>query len=357
MATLISQPDTLCFSSDIADIVFGSNAVRGDLELDMYYNGSWRQVLRETMYADSSGSITISDISSLAEAYAQRYLQVEMRCTFTDSAGAVSIDPVTILYSLADVGMTASEFTESHFLTILNGEKLTARGREERLYAYGTAVATVIADVQLPSGQFNTLSAELNTLSTNGVGYAQFDVSPDNVANLVGLLSGKLLSYTIEAGIRRQHFRCVEDHVPPAPSLLFTNSFGCQEFIHCVGTHRKDSKYERKSTHVQGRLRNIRITEDRQFTANTGWLNEAMADWADDLFRSPEVYLWVEFMDQGRMRGRQVVITDSKSEISNEDDDMPAFEFKYSYAQRIHNVMQPAHSGRVFDNTFDHTFN
>lgn len=71
MATLISQPNTLCFSSDIADIVFGSNAVRGELVLDIYCNGNRQQVLRETMYADNSGSITISDISSLAEAYAQ----------------------------------------------------------------------------------------------------------------------------------------------------------------------------------------------------------------------------------------------------------------------------------------------
>ena len=36
---------------------------------------------------------------------------------------------------------------------------------------------------------------------------------------------------------------------------------------------------------------------------------------------------------------------------------MPAFEFTYAYAQRIHNVMQPSHAGRIFDNTFDHTFN
>ena len=101
-----------------------------------------------------------------------------------------------------------------------------------------------------------------------------------------------------------------------------------------------------------GRLRNYRIIEDRQFTANTGWLNEAMADWADELFRSSEVNLWVN-----GEKGREVVLSDSKSEVTNEDSHMPAFEFTYTYAQRIHNVMQPNHAGRIFDNTFDHTFN
>ena len=77
-----------------------------------------------------------------------------------------------------------------------------------------------------------------------------------------------------------------------------------------------------------------------------------MADWADDLFRSDSVYLWVD----GTL-GREVVLSDSKSEITNEEDHMPAFEFSYTYAQRIHNVMQPGRVGRIFDHTFDHTFN
>ena len=54
---------------------------------------------------------------------------------------------------------------------------------------------------------------------------------------------------------------------------------------------------------------------------------------------------------------REVVLSDSQSIIRNDDGDMPAFEFSYSYCQRIHNVMQRTNAGRIFDNTFDHTFN
>ena len=94
------------------------------------------------------------------------------------------------------------------------------------------------------------------------------------------------------------------------------------------------------------------MQEERNFKANTGWLTTDMADWADELFRSQEVYLWVD----GQC-GREVVITDSTSIISNEDSDMPSFDFTYQYSQRLHNVMQRTHAGRIFDNTFDHTFN
>jgi hypothetical protein len=36
---------------------------------------------------------------------------------------------------------------------------------------------------------------------------------------------------------------------------------------------------------------------------------------------------------------------------------MPRFTFSYQYAQRIQNVLQMDRVGRIFDNTFDHTFN
>lgn len=106
-------------------------------------------------------------------------------------------------------------------------------------------------------------------------------------------------------------------------------------------------------------LRNYRIEETRTFRADTGILTTAMAGWAEDLFRSDEVYV-VNVIDgeiTSRDGGKLVVITDSKSERNNEFDCMPRFTFSYQYAQRIHNVLQLNRVGRIFDNTFDRTFN
>lgn len=355
MATLIQQPSALCFSSVIEDVVFGTQDTTSHLLLSVEWAGGSAVVLDETVYKSLNDTVSLVDLSSLIEVYARQHLEVRMSCSLTDSMGTISIDPVTVLYSMADVGSSAVWFTENHFLTIMDGEKLTAMGRDERLYAYGAMEVSVLADVRLDSGEFGTRRCVMGASGTIGA-VSQFDVSPSRVIELLNAsvpsVPFKVLSYTVEAGTRRQHFVMVEDKTPPAPSLVFTNSFGCQEFMHCVGTHAKDSKYTRTSARVRGRLRNFRVVEDRQFKANTGWLNMAMADWADDLLRSTEVFLWVN-----GMVGREIFITDSKSDMSNEDDDMPAFEFTYSYAQRIHNVMQPRHAGRVFDNTFDHTFN
>ena len=35
---------------------------------------------------------------------------------------------------------------------------------------------------------------------------------------------------------------------------------------------------------------------------------------------------------------------------------VPRFTFSYQYAQRNHNVFDTLRSGRIFDNTFDNTF-
>lgn len=356
MATLSAYPSAMCFSSDVADIVFSGVASESAvLQLYATCGGNLLTLLDETVYRSGDGSVTVGGLSSLLEPYARQYLRLTLDGSLQDSAGTVLIPSVTVLFSAADVGTTAADFTANHFLTTLNGTKLTAPGRNERIYAYGLAAGggvTVKGEILTAAGQLQTLTASLTAASV-AESISEFEVGPDNVAALLAVPTGaRLLGYTVTAGSRVQDFEVLEDTLPPAPSLLFTNSFGCREFIHCVGTHRKESKYERKATRVFGRLRSYRVQEDRQFTANTGWLNEAMADWADELLRSQEIYLWVN----GSV-GREVVITDSRSEISNEDDNMPAFELTYGYAQRIHNVMQPTRAGRIFDNTFDRTFN
>jgi hypothetical protein len=352
MASLVQYPSELCFSADIPDLVFTTSAHHSTVSV----TAGGVSALSETYFPDSSGRIALTDLSRLLTPFAYQTLTSAVVVTITDydSAGSAVGSAVTVsftvLYATVDTGTSAASFTASHFLTILLGTKLTAVGRAESLYAYGASQVTLSATMVDASGVVTTATA---TLAGVGSVVYRFDVSPAAVSAAVALLSGqRLLSYVVTAGSRSQSYRVVTDEVVPAPSLVFTNSFGCQEYIHCVGSHVKDSDYERSSARISGQLRNYRIDETRHFKANTGALNAAMANWADDLFRSTEVYLWAD----GSV-GREVVITDSKSEISNADDAQTAFEFTYSYAQRLHNVLQLSHPGRIFDNTFDYTFN
>ena len=302
------------------------------------------QLLQESLWPINN-TITLSDLGELLEPYARKQLV----CSVSISAGSSSSD-CTVLYAMADVGISAQEFYSGYFLTILMGTKITARGRRELLWYYGSGSASVVAEYD--DGSTASFAAPT---AGYGVAYTCIDVSPGNFVS-----AGKqLTAYTVTAGSRRQRFEMDLSEPDCAPILEFYNSFGVWEYIYCTGTHQVSPDYKRSAARIGGMLRNYRIEETRTFKADTGIMNTAMAAWADELFRSPEVYV-VNVIDGSVTSsdgGKEVVITDSKSENSNDDDHMPRFSFSYQYAQRIHNVLQMNRVGRIFDNTFDHTFN
>lgn len=301
-------------------------------------------LISETMWP-VSGTITLTGLGELLEPYARRQLV----SILTIAAGQSSSSCV-VLFSMCDVGIDADDFYAHYFLSVLQGDKVTALGRRELLWYYGNDVMAVTAC--FTDGSQASMEAVIGTSNAH---YTCIDASPDNYT-----VTGKTLaSYTVTAGTRSQRF--VIDYTQPdcAPILEFYNSFGVWEYIYCTGTHQVSPEYKRSSARIGGMLRNYRIAETRTFKADTGILNTAMAGWADDLFRSPEVYVVnvVNGAVTSADGGREVTITSSKSDNSNEDGHMPRFTFEYQYAQRIHNVLQLSRVGRIFDNTFDHTFN
>ncbi len=303
------------------------------------------QLLQESLWP-VGGIITLSDLGELLEPYARKQLV----CSVTIAVTGGTTATFSVLYAMVDVGIGAEEFYTGYFLSILMGTKITAAGRRELLWYYGsdTASATAVyAD--------GSTSAFTPAVVGGTTQYTCIDVSPDNFVTA----QKQLVAYTVTAGNRAQRFEMDFSQPDCAPMLEFYNSFGVWEYIYCTGTHQVSPEYKRSSARIGGMLRNYRIEETRTFKADTGILTTAMANWADDLFRSDEVYVVnvVSGSVQDSDGGKEVVITDSKSDRSSDDDHMPRFTFSYQYAQRIHNVLQMNRVGRIFDNTFDHTFN
>jgi len=328
------------FTSAVPDINIPVASPAVKVRVTMTCGGS--QIYSETLWPVAQ-QVTLTELGTLN-------VSAQPLNASGDNAGSAQSASASILFSRCDVGIAASQFYSSHFLTILQGPKVTARGRRELLWFYGSGSASVSAEYD--DGTTGSFSA---SAVGSGSSFTCIDVSPGNFT-----ASGKqLVAYTVTAGSRSQRF--VMDLTQPdcAPILEFYNSFGVWEYIYCTGTHRVDPDYKRSTIRIGGLLKNYRIDETRLFKGDTGVLTTAMAGWADDLFRSDEVYVVnvIGGQVQDKDGGKQVVITDSKSENANDDDYLPRFTFSYQYAQRIHNVMQQNRVGRIFDNTFDHTFN
>lgn len=341
------------FSATIPDVEFGTTA--SSVAVTMLIDRE--QIYSETLFP-INGKIRLCELSALVTPYVRQTLVAELTLNIRENMPAENGNgdsaslAATVIYCTADFHShgdvsAAGHFCDTHFLSILLGTKITARHRLEFLHYLGTDVATVTA--------LYSDGTELTFTPPKVQGndkYTTIDVSPDRFASEGRLL----LSFTVSAGERQQRFIMDLEEPDCAPVLIFENSFGCEELIYCTGTHKVAPSYKRSNTFIDGKFRNYEIVEERTFKADTGYLNTAMANWLDDLFRSQMVRV-VNFYDGQPDVGKEVTLSDSKSEMSNDDDEMPRFTFSYRYSQRNQNVVDLQRAGRIFDNTFDNTFN
>ena len=341
--TLGSLPSVV-FSSQFPDVLISGIGESAVVTIEI----GGEEVFSETLYP-INGGITLEDMRGLVEPYARQQLTVLVGISAVGANTTTLSQTVRVVYSMVDVGddVSASEFYEGYFLTTLRGPKLTALGRLEKLSYFGTGTAQVTASYS--DGTTRVFSAVATGGNTD---YTRIDVSPGNYVT-----SGKtLVRYVVTAGSRSQTFIVEPEQLDCAPILCFVNSFGVEELLYCTGLHQVSPEYKRSQTR-QGRfLRTYKLEETRNFKADTGPLTAAMADWVDEVLRSDEIRV-CNFYEGAVRPGKEVVITDSKSDRTNADDELPRITFTYQYAQKNHNVLQLYREGRIFDNTFDDTFN
>ena len=337
----------MVFSSMVPDIEFTTTAEA----VQVTVSGNDNEVILETTLYPVSGNVVLSDLPGLISDYAKQSLVLSLTVTaeeiVTSGNSTTASVSSSVVYAAADIDEAAASFCAERFLSVLQGTKVTAVGRVEYLNYVGTDSASITAHYS--DGTTATFAAVV-TQGTNN--YKQIDVSPYRFVS-----SGKTLTYyVVTAGSRTQRYNIDFKAPDCAPILLFDNSFGVQEILYCTGKHEVAPEYTRSSAVIRNRYRNYKIEENRVFKADTGVLNTAMADWCDELFRSEEIYI-CNIINGTFMVGKEIAITESKSENDNLDNTMPRFTFSYRYAQRNHNVMQTQRAGRIFDNTFDNTFN
>lgn len=343
MVVLIKDVTDYMFSSALDKIVFTTDQASAVFRLSL----GEQEILNETYVPDVNGKISVVDLHDLVEPYLASNLIEQFSYQITDAAGASVNKTFVVQFCAAEISIDAEPFRQKYFLSTLMGEKVTSAGRKEFLHL----VVSEVTDVYVTCMYLTPLGHQTKNKSldkiTNLNDIVTIDVSPNLFLDGVG----ELFFYTVNAGKRSQAFQIDLACLDVDPCLLFTNSFGCQETFYCTGTHTLEPEYGRSSTVIDGKFRNYHIKEKRMFKANTGILNVAMSLWADDLFRSKEIYLL-----EGIRPGKEITITDSESKRTNDLDALPSYTFEYRYAQRNQNILQLPRAGRVFDNTFDNTF-
>lgn len=357
--TVTSTFPKMVFSSSIPSVTVATDETRVHVTITVGAD----EIYNEYLFPDSGGKVEVSEMSDLVSVHVRRKLVADLNVTLQEERVTVDGDKETVLetdnrlittrvvYCAALVEQDAYDFCLKNFLTLLQGAKITSMGRLEYLHYLHDEI-----DTDEPGVDAYYTDGTQQSFTPEKVGgnddYSTIDVSPANFA-----VEGKTLhKFRVHTGWKEFFF--VLDFLNPdvAPVLLFTNSFGCQEIAYCLGTHTVSPEFKFSAAYIGQNKRNYDVEEVRTFKADTGVLTYPMAFWMNDLFRSDEVQL-LNFYDGEPHPGKMAVITDVKAEYDNNHDTLPRFTFSYEYAQRNHNVLDVERAGRIFDNTFDHTFN
>ena len=330
------------FSTKLTQIVFASSDTYVDISIEV----NSIEVLSERYVPDANGQVVLYDVGNLLQPYLVSSLRGLVDINYT-SAGTTENVGFLCFYTTAMIEESTELFLSTHFLTHAT-EKNTAVGRKEQLFFYVDEPTAVTCTAYYDDGSSVVIPGQ--TFDQYGT-IAMIDASPIYFT----AAAKQLINYTITAGSRTARFTCV----PPcefAPALLYRNSFGVEETIYCVGTETLEPKYNYTTANIAGAYLNIDVEEVKSFHALTGVLTTAMANSADDLFRAPMVQLFTLDANSQIIRGRQVTITDAKSLRSNDSNFLPNFEFEYRYSQNNHNIFDKTVAGRIFDDTFDYSF-
>ena len=331
--------------------------------------GSWHfvselDVLEVTAAANVAVSITASDGSVLlngtyipvggtARVYHLRKLLspmiMEVTATFTITVGGVS-KTVHVVQSQVDVSETAADFLPSFFLSAVMSERDTAVGRKELLtmLPIEATLPTVQAVCSFWDG--SAVVTDTKTLSpvlVTGV-VTEIDVSPDQ---FVDTTVGELVGYTITAGERRMAYRVRQ--LPTAEvAMLMRNAFGAWEAVYFAGMTEQSPDYTRETALVNGRLRLYNLEETDTRKCWTGPLRPSGVSLTRDLARSRDVVLLVK-----GVASDMVVVTAVDVKHTSADNDIADMTVTWRRSSLLSARLVPVRTPKLFDETFDETYN
>lgn len=300
------------------------------------------EIFAQTYYPDENDGVTIYDLDRFFEDHIEGFSN-----TYSFYLDDTKIGEVMVIFSRVAVAEAANTFYKDFFFTPSMYERDTALGRHELVTAYTDEETDVnaICTYRSADGSIVSKTVELDAVT----GLSPIDVSP---LRFYDAESGTLLSYIVQAGTRKARYRVLSAPPEVEPAIIFRNCFGCWETIHFTGSKQVSPTHTRSSALIEGQMRVYTIDEVMSFKAHTGPLRPGMVPVALDLARAIDIYL----LNSDGTTGSRLTITASDIKYTNEDQAIPDFEFTYRLTDRRNAVLSVVRPPKVFDDTFDETY-
>ena len=306
---------------------------------------SGEEIFSSAFTPDAAGNIFIYDVRSILEAHIDD--------VFADFSFTVGNDTVNsrVFKASVIVTETAEQFLPSFFLSPTN-KKRTAPDRYETLAFYPQEACRVYT-VASYYDNGHIAVREIQLMGTEDVTPDAVNIIDVSAKKFIDESKGTLVSFVVRAG-ERSFYYTVDNTLPSAdPSILFRNCFNCWDTLFFTGTKENSLEVKRSFAFVDGRYRMYDAVDTESFKANSGVLDEYMIVLAKDLARARSVFL----MDKLGNATYELSVTDSEIKYTNNDDALPTMDFTFRIALYITLLLEPNRPPKLFDSTFDNTFN
>ena len=300
---------------------------------------------------DNNNEIRLFDLRRILESYIDG---VFADFIFTIKEGEQDNFSVSyrIFKTATRISENAEEFLPSFFLTTLVNKKITQIGRYETLSFYPQSTCSVYVQASYYSGD-GIKTKEVLLMNEDDVVLDAVNCINVSPAKFVDDSLGELIGFAVRAGERSFYFE-VDKTLPKAnPAIMFRNNFGCWETMYLSGTVETEYSIKRSHAYINGLYKQYDIDDTELYKANSGILLDSMLRLGMDLARSNYVFL----MDSSGVANDEIVFIDTEIKYANDDDSLPTFEYTYRRTSFVSSMLNAIRPPKLFDKTFDVTFN
>ena len=300
---------------------------------------------------DGNGEIRLYNLRRILESHIDGVF-ADFVFTVKESGKSEHSVSYRVFKTAVRVSECAEEFLPSFFLTTLINRKLTQLGRYETLSFYPQSACSVyaLASYYTESG---IDTKEVSLMSEQDVVLNVVNSVNVSPSRFVDDSMGELIGYVVRAGERSFSFEIDSTQAKADPALLFLNNFGCWETMYLTGTIETEYEIKRSHAYIDGRFRQYDLDDTEYFKANSGVLLDSMLRLGMDLARSKSIFL----LDSMGVADDEIVLSDSEIKYANDDDSMPSFDYTYRRASFVPGMLHTIRPPKLFDKTFDVTFN
>lgn len=326
------------FVSDLDVVVFSANST---LSLSIADAGG--STVLSCSYTPVDGVVKVYDLDRLLSP-----LITGVMADFTFTVGGSS-QTLHFIQSRTRVSMPANEFLDSHFLSSVTSGRDTTMDRKEMVTLLSPTEAVDVTATCVYANGETCVPQSVQLASALAAGQVhEVDCSP---RLLVNDALGELVQYTINAGQRLMTYR-VSPTQTHRLALLMRNNFGAWEPCYFHGMNEHDPKITRELALVAGSVRPLKIDVEDTCKSYTGPLRPGAVQLFRDLARAYDVMLL-----DGGVATDPVVISDAEVKHTDDDGSLPAFTFSWRRAAHTSAMFDVPVIPRIFDDTFDETFN